>query len=82
MMKKSRFVICMLSLVLATNSLGQSIALKRERLEAIGVSMSLERRLDGRDVVQVVKDSSVKADVEPTFVKAAILKMVLLRSMS
>lgn len=67
-MKNRGLFICMLSFVLATSVFGQSIELKRERLEAVGVSMSLEK-LNRRDVVQVVKDSSVKADDEPTFVK-------------
>jgi len=58
----------MLCFVVSTNILGQPIALKQDRLEAIGVSMSLEK-LEGKDALQVVKDSAVKADDEPTFVK-------------
>ena len=46
----------------------QSIEWKREMLEPIGVSMSIEK-LNGKNVVKVVKDSSIKADDEPTFVR-------------
>lgn len=67
-MKNSAISVCMLCLLFSTNVFGQSIALKHETLEAIGVSMSLEK-LVGKNVVLVVKDSAVKADDEPTFVK-------------
>jgi hypothetical protein len=67
-MKNSTLFIGILSLLFSTNVFGQSIALKPDRLEAVGVSMSLEK-LDGKNVVQVVKDAAVKADDEPTFVK-------------
>lgn len=47
---------------------GQSVELRRDRLEAVGVSMSLEQ-LDEKSVVRVVKDAAVKGDDEPTFVR-------------
>lgn len=67
-MKNATLFIGILSLLFSTNVTGQSIALESDRLEAVGVSMSLEK-LDGKNVVQVVKDAAVKADDEPTFVK-------------
>lgn len=67
-MKNATLFIGILSLLFWTNVTGQSIALESDRLEAVGVSMSLEK-LDGKNVVQVVKDAAVKADDEPTFVK-------------
>jgi hypothetical protein len=57
-----------LACLLPPNTFGQLIELKHDQLEAIGVSMSLEKP-DGKSIVQVVKDSEVKADDEPTFVK-------------
>ena len=54
--------------LLPSHIFGQSFEFKADQLEAIGVAMSLQN-LDGRRVVQVVKDSTVKADDEPTFVR-------------
>lgn len=56
------------SMLFSMSALGQSVVLKQKQLEAIGVNMLLQK-LDGQDVVQVVKDSAVKADDEPTFVR-------------
>ncbi len=67
-MKNPIVVLLTLTCLLPFNTLGQSFELKHDQLEAVGVSMSLEK-LDGKRVVQVVKDSAVKADDEPTFVK-------------
>jgi len=67
-MKTPTLFIFVLTLHFSTIVFAQSIALKPEQLEAIGVSMALEKP-DGKNVVQVVKDSAVKADDEPTFVK-------------
>ena len=49
-------------------SYSQTIKLDSNRLEAVNVSMSVEK-LKGKDVVKVIKDSSVKEVDEPTFVK-------------
>lgn len=46
----------------------QSVPLKKDRLQAVGVAMSLQK-LNGKEVVKVVKDSTVKGVDEPTFVK-------------
>jgi len=65
----TRILSCLLSIFLfQVNGFGQSFKLEQDRLEPIGVTMS-NQKLDGKNVVQVVKDSAVKADDEPTFVK-------------
>ncbi|HEV7331321.1 MAG TPA: hypothetical protein VGN63_09800 [Flavisolibacter sp.] len=46
----------------------QKVELKGEHLQAVGVSMSLER-MKGKKAVRVVKDTMVKEFDEPTFVK-------------
>jgi hypothetical protein len=67
-MQKSILFLCALILLVSMPGLGQSIGVKHDHLEPVGVSMSLEK-LDGRDAVQVVKDSAVTEPDEPTFVK-------------
>jgi hypothetical protein len=47
---------------------GQSIELKDNQLEAIGVVMSLQK-MDRNNVVRAVKDSTLKGNNESTFVK-------------
>lgn len=54
--------------VYASCVLAQIIPLKKDNLEAVGVTMVLQK-FDGKEVVQVVKDSTVKGVDEPTFVK-------------
>ena len=54
--------------VYASCALAQIIPLKKDNLEAVGVTMVLQK-FDGKEVVQVVKDSTVKGVDEPTFVK-------------
>src|SRR6185436_5502374 len=56
------------SILLSINSYSQTIKLEPSRLEAVKVYMSIEK-LMGSDVVKVIKDSSVKVNDEPTFVK-------------
>lgn len=67
-MQKSILFICALILLDSIPGLGQSVGLKRDQLEPVGVSMSLEN-LEGMNAVQVVKHSAVKAPDEATFVK-------------
>ena len=67
-MKTFLIFICVLSSLFSTNVFGQSIGLKRHRLEPVRVSMSLQK-MNGKHVVQVVKDSAVKEVDEPTFVR-------------
>ncbi|MEJ5963764.1 hypothetical protein [Pedobacter immunditicola] len=56
-------------LLLSTGSLyAQTLKLSKSILEPIQVSMSVEK-LMGRDVVKVIKDSTIKAFDEPTFVR-------------
>ena len=54
--------------LLSITSYSQTIKLEPSRLEAVKVYMSIEK-LMGSDVVKVIKDSSVKVNDEPTFVK-------------
>ena len=49
-------------------SYSQTIKFDSNRLEAVNVSMSIEK-LMGKEVVKVIKDSCVKEVDEPTFVK-------------
>lgn len=52
----------------STAGSSQRIRLTESRLEPVHVSMSIER-LMGREVLKVIKDSTVKAVDEPTFVR-------------
>jgi hypothetical protein len=55
--------------VLSINNLhAQSIVLHKNNIEPVNVYMSIEE-LEGREVVRVIKDSSVKDVDEPTFVR-------------
>ena len=64
-MKSFIFII---GVILSLNSYSQMIKLESSRLEAVKVYMSIEK-LMGTAAVKVIKDSSVKAADEPTFVK-------------
>lgn len=61
------FVICLLTLIV-NNLYSQSISLNKNNLEAVHVFMS-EEKLMGKEVIKVIKDSTVKDVDEPTFVK-------------
>lgn len=65
---KACFLSFLVLFLFATCGFGQSVQLKKDKLEAVGVTMVLQK-LDGKEVVQVVKDSTVKGVDEPTFVK-------------
>ncbi len=52
----------------STNLYPQKVRFDKNELEAVGVSMSIER-LKGKKVVKVIKDTAVKEVDEPTFVK-------------
>src|SRR5579871_3670443 len=67
-MKNTIAIVVSLILIFSINSFGQSIELKKDQLEAVGSRMSI-RKLDGRDVVQVVKDSSLTNANTPSFAK-------------
>lgn len=62
------FSIIVSSLLLANNLNGQYINLHSDNIEAINVSMSIEK-LKSKKAVKAIKDSSVKAFDEPTFIK-------------
>ena len=55
-------------IILSMTSYSQTVKFDSNRLEAVNVSMSIEK-LKGKEVVKVIKDSSVKEYDEPTFVK-------------
>lgn len=55
-------------IVLANNLYAQSIRFDKNNMEPVNVFMSVEK-LAGKDVLKVIKDSSVKKVDEPTFVK-------------
>ena len=55
-------------IILSVTGYSQTIRFNSKQLEAVNVSMSIEK-LMGKDVVRVIKDSSVKGVDEPTFVK-------------
>jgi hypothetical protein len=57
-----------IAILLSINSTAQTIKLDGSRLEAVNVFMLMEK-LMGSEVIKVVKDSSIKAVDEPTFVK-------------
>jgi hypothetical protein len=64
-MKKS---LSIAAILLSINTYSQTIKPESSRLEAVKVYMSIEK-LMGTAAIKVVKDSSVKAADEPTFVK-------------
>src|SRR5690348_4743886 len=59
-------VLC--TLVSLTRAYSQTIELNANNLEPIGATMSLDR-FQGKNTVKVIKDTSVKAFDEPTFVR-------------
>ncbi len=68
MLKRSLFLALYLIAFNSIKSTAQNIPLTKERLQPIQSYMSLEK-LDGKKVVKVAKDSTVKEIDEPTFVK-------------
>ena len=72
-MKKVLPVIFIFLLLNLFNLQGQTFKFEKNKLEAVNVSMSVEK-LMGKDVVKVIKDSSVKEVDEPTFVKIKGIK--------
>src|SRR5690349_13571368 len=66
---KNIYFLLLISFALLANTLqAQSISLEKNNIEPVNVFMSLEK-LTGKEVVKVVKDSTVKESDEPTFVK-------------
>ena len=64
----SRCVLFIVVVIFSMTSYSQTIKLESNKLEAVNVSMSIEK-LMGEEVVKAIKDSSVKEGDEPTFVK-------------
>ncbi|MBB1286180.1 hypothetical protein HRH25_17480 [Flavisolibacter sp. BT320] len=67
-MKRIVFMTVAYLLMITTTLHAQKVELSEEHLQAVGVSMSLER-VKGRKAARVVKDTMVKEFDEPTFVK-------------
>jgi hypothetical protein len=61
-------VIAFLVVLLSTSSQAQFVKLSKDNLVSNQVDMSLEK-LDGEEVLRVIKDSTVQEVDEPTFVK-------------
>ena len=64
----NRYLFIFIGITLSMTSYSQTIKLDSNRLEAVNVSMSIEK-LKGKEVIKVIKDSSVKEFDEPTFVR-------------
>ena len=63
-----KYTIAILGILLPMTAYSQKIKFDSNRLEALKVSMSIEK-LMGKQVVKVIKDSSVQEFDQPTFVK-------------
>ena len=64
----NRYVFIIAGIILSMASYSQKIKLDSNRLEAVNVSMSIEK-LMGKEVVKAIKDSSVKESNVPSFVR-------------
>lgn len=64
----TRHTLISILLLVSISLFPQEVKFDKKNLEAINVSMSIEK-LKGKDVVKVIKDSTVKEPDEPTFVK-------------
>jgi len=64
----SKCLLFIVVVIFSMTSYSQTIKLESNKLEAVNVSMSIEK-LMGEEVVKAVKDSSVKEADEPTFAK-------------
>ena len=67
-MKRIGLILISCFLVGSTNLYSQPVKFDKNGLEPVSVSMSIERLMD-KEVVKVIKDSTVKLVDEPTFVK-------------
>ena len=67
-MKNMLLLVISCLVVLANNLHAQSISFDKSNIEPVNVFMSVEKMM-GKEVVKVIKDSSVKEADEPTFVK-------------
>jgi hypothetical protein len=69
-MKKVKLTLATHLLLHATNLLSQTVNFEKSKLQAVNVSMSIEK-VAGKQAVKVIKDSSIKTFDQPTFVKIA-----------
>jgi hypothetical protein len=67
-MKRIAFTAVVLLQIVAFRSNAQGVKLIEEKLEAVNVSFSVERK-SGKEVIKAIKDSSIREFDEPTFVK-------------
>ena len=66
---KNKFLGILLASMISSASLfAQKISFENHALEAVNVSMSIQK-LDGKNVVRVVKDSTVRVADQPTYAK-------------
>lgn len=67
-MEKLTILVLCFTVVIANNLYAQSIELTESSVEPVNVFMSIEK-MDGQNVVRVIKDSTITKFDEPTFVK-------------
>ncbi len=67
-MERLKLILFCAFLTCCQHAYAQPVQFDKSKLEAVGVYMSTEK-LMGKEVVKVIKDSSVKKVDEPTFVK-------------
>jgi len=67
-MKNISLLLISCFVVLTTHLPAQSISLDKNNIEPVNVFMSIEK-LEGKEVIKAIKDSSVKEADQPTFVK-------------
>jgi len=72
-MKRVIFSFICCCLIDSISSYSQTIKLDKNKLEAVNVSMSIEK-LMGKEAVKVIKDSAIKEFDEPTFAKIEGIK--------
>jgi hypothetical protein len=64
----NRYLFIVVGIIFSMNSQSQTIKLENNMLEAVNVSMSIEK-LMGKEAVKAIKDSTVKESDSPTYVK-------------
>jgi len=67
-MKRLMLILFNWCLVCSSSLYAQTIKFEQDKLEAVNVSMSIEKLMN-KEVVKVIKDSAVTDSDEPTFVK-------------
>ena len=67
-MKRNLLFVIILFLIFENGLPAQSITLNENNIEPVNVTMSIEKLMD-KQVVKVIKDSSIKEFDEPTFVR-------------